>query len=94
MSSNAYLSVRVRTARDLQTVCSSYLYGTSTLLLSFPNGQRYVQAVVETTGENEGHALFLALYQADRLASGLYGASAYSTLGEALADMDALRPPL
>lgn len=90
MSANAYLSVRVRSTRDLDTVARSYLYSHTSLLVELPNG-RYVQAVLETTAQDQDTATYLAKYQAGRLQSGMYGASVYGTLGEALEDMDALR---
>ena len=61
-------------ARD-QEVIERYLYDSAKVIETFTatgltNG--LTAAVVEVTGRDEADALYLAQYQADRLASGLY----------------------
>jgi hypothetical protein len=92
MSGTAYLSVRVRTRRDLITIHNAYLYGHTHVLATFPNGI-YTQAVLETRCEDDSTALYRARLQAGRLQSSLYGASAYPSFGDALADMDTIAYP-
>jgi hypothetical protein len=94
MSGNgtAYISVRVRTRRDLITIHNAYLYGHTHVLATFPNGH-YTQAVLETRAQSPSEALYLANYQAGRLSSGNYGASVYPSFGDALTDMDTIAYP-
>ncbi|HEX6685531.1 MAG TPA: hypothetical protein VF062_22340 [Candidatus Limnocylindrales bacterium] len=65
----------------------AYLYRTATVVgtaLS-PTGRRLVTVVAVVSEDSDREAEFLAQYQAERLASGLYGARVFGTSAEAWA---------